>query len=59
MKIRCQCNHVGEVPNHMLYLYDEVTERPFVNHVPNKCKCTNDIKLYDRNGRKLVFVFNL
>jgi hypothetical protein len=35
-------------------LYDAVTERPFVNHKPNECKCTNDLNLFKRKGTVLT-----
>jgi hypothetical protein len=44
---RCECPHTGEVAPEDLDQYDETTERPFVNHKPNECACTNDLKLYE------------
>lgn len=54
MKAKCECDHIGEVPDHRLQEYDAITERPFVNHAPGKCKCTNDLQAYNRNGKILV-----
>lgn len=45
---RCECDELGEVAASRLHLYNAVTERPFVNHAPDQCQCTNDLALYRR-----------
>lgn len=50
----CQCPHIGEVEAHRFHEYDAVTEWPFVNHEPSKCKCTNDVRLYRRGAETLM-----
>ncbi len=50
---KCQCDCVGEVSEDRLHLYDEITERPYVNHAPGECACTNKIDLYRRNGKAI------
>ena len=51
--LRCQCPETGYVTANRLIMYDVVKERPYVNHKPGECKCTNDIRLYNRNGELL------
>ena len=48
----CECPHIGEqgAPDSW---YDEETELPFTYHAPNECKCVNDIRTYNRNGKVL------
>lgn len=53
MARRCECDHIGMVEPERLHEYDPVTERPFVNHEPGKCRCTNDLRLYSREGETL------
>jgi len=50
----CQCPHIGEVEEERLHEYDAVTERPFVNHEPGQCKCTNQLMLYRRGKENLM-----
>lgn len=49
-ELKCQCPDIGEVEPDRLGEYDEKTERPFLNHAPGECKCTNMLAQYDRNG---------
>ena len=50
--IKCQCPGIGKVPKKNLYKYND-NEKPFVNHKPNECKCTNELKQYRRGKKKL------
>lgn len=50
--IYCECPEVGRLGCDSSW-YNEETELPFVNHEPHNCKCTNDIKMYNRKGRTL------
>ena len=50
-KKRCECNEEWKVGVGMEDLYDGELELPYVNHKPNKCKCTNRLKQYIRNGK--------
>jgi hypothetical protein len=50
---KCECMQTAYVSLDRLDLYDEVTERPFVNHKPGECKCTNELKQYEINGKKV------
>lgn len=49
---KCQCQYIGDVSEDRLNEYNEVTERPYVNHAPDKCRCTNDLAFVD--GKKIV-----
>lgn len=48
----CECDHEGILVAPSSW-YDSVLELPFVVHAPNQCKCQNNLKLYNRNGKKL------
>ena len=50
---RCECNETGVLHDGTANMYDKVTELPFVAHEPNECKCTNELKQYIRDGKKL------
>ncbi len=50
---RCECDTVGVLRDGMASMYDEETELPFVVHEPNECKCTNNLKQYIRNSKKV------
>lgn len=50
---KCECDHTGILNPGMASWYDPVTELPFVKHEPDKCKCTNNIRLYVRKGKKV------
>lgn len=49
--IRCECELKGVLYPQMISFYDPTTELPYVKHKPNKCKCTNELKRYIRNGK--------
>lgn len=46
--MKCQCTDTNNLLHEMLNLYDEKTERPFVDHAPGECLCTNEVRLYKR-----------
>ncbi len=50
---RCECNEEGVLREGFASWYDTVKELPFVNHKPNKCKCTNELKKYIRKGKEI------
>lgn len=50
---KCQCNLTGILRNKMIEWYDSKKELPFVEHKPNECKCTNDLKKYNRKDKLL------
>ena len=50
--IRCQCPTKGYVPEERMYMYSP-EEKSGMNHSPGKCKGMNEIKLYERDGKKL------
>ena len=53
MKIKCQCPDTADA-NKMIYPLDFSKEEKLgMFHEPNKCKCTNDLKLYKRGNKKL------
>jgi len=52
-EIRCECKGTGVLRDDMIHLYDEEKELPFVNHKPNECKCTNNLKQYWKDGKKV------
>lgn len=54
-KIRCQCPKLGEVLPEREYLY-AVEEKSGMNHKPNKCKGTNNIKKYRRGDNTEVYL---
>lgn len=51
-KIKCQCPEKGVTPPERESMYAP-EEKSGMNHEPNKCNGTNEIKLYERDGRKL------
>lgn len=51
--VKCQCEEKGVLHDYLSDLYDKKLELPFVAHEPHECKCTNNIKKYDREGKKL------
>lgn len=51
--MKCQCPDDGILKAEIAFMYNPVTERPFVNHEPGKCKCSNEIKQYKRGKKKL------
>lgn len=48
-QMKCECDQNAKVPTSMLHMYDAKTERPFANHKPNECLCTNDLRQYHRS----------
>jgi hypothetical protein len=51
--MRCQCPDVGAVPQNREYLYDK-EERAGMNHKPNECNGTHNIKVYVRDGNDIL-----
>ena len=51
--MECECMEEGILKEGMASWYDEETELPFVNHKPGECKCTNELKQYWRDGKKI------
>jgi len=51
--MKCECDEEGVLKLETSSMYDKEKELPFVNHKPNECKCTNDLKQYIRNGKKV------
>ena len=51
-KLKCECDDTGIVTPDREYQYSE-EEKSGMNHAPNKCKGTNEIKKYKRNGKVL------
>ncbi len=51
-KIKCQCPETSFTPKEHEDMYSE-EEKSGMNHEPGECTGTNDIKLYERNGKKL------
>jgi len=53
----CQCDELAEDFG-VGFLYDPLTERPYVAHAPGECKCVNDLKLCTRDGKQLWLCSN-
>jgi hypothetical protein len=53
MEIKCQCDETGTLQIGWEWSYDEKKELPYVNHAPNECKCTNELKRYLRDGKEI------
>ena len=53
MKKKCECDTKGVLSEGMTSMYDEKKELPFVDHKPNECKCTNELKQYIRDGKRI------
>lgn len=51
IKDHCECDDEGVLMLGMGMFYNPDTELPFVKHEPHQCKCTNDLKLFRRNGK--------
>jgi len=58
IKDHCECDEEGVLNTGMESWYDSVTELPFVKHAPGKCKCTNELALYERKGKTLTLCSN-
>jgi hypothetical protein len=54
MKDHCECDFEAKMPAAMAAFYDSISERPFVNHAPGECKCTNLLQEYERDGKKVT-----
>jgi len=52
--MKCECNKTGKLKPIIASQYHPITERPYVNHKPGECKCTNDLKRYYRDGKIVV-----
>lgn len=55
---RCECTLTGTLYPEMAHQYDPVRELPFVTHAPGECKCTNDLRIYERNGKSMLLCSN-
>lgn len=51
--MKCQCKNKGILKEEMKEWYDPEKELPFVNHKPNECKCTNELKEYHKDNKKV------
>ena len=51
-KIRCECPETGATSPALEYLYSD-EERPGMNHKPNECKGTYNIRKYKRGDKEL------
>lgn len=56
--LRCECPEEGVKNISMRGWYDQKNEWPFVKHKPGQCRCTNEIKLYERDGKRLWLCSN-
>lgn len=52
--ITCECPSVSFMPSEYEVLYSK-EEKEGINHEPNKCKGTNEIKPYKR-GTKILYL---
>lgn len=50
---KCQCQNLGWRNFKLDKLYDSVTENPYRNHEPGECKCTNNIRKFNRDGKEI------
>ena len=51
--MKCECKNTGILRKHMVHMYDEKKELPFVNHKSGECKCTNKLTQYHKDGKKV------
>lgn len=51
---KCECPVEGVLRPEMASWYHDSRELPFVNHEPGECKCTNELELYERDGKQLT-----
>ncbi len=59
MKKRCECQDASPPARFWeRYIYDKKKELPFVEHKPNECKCSNDLRQFWRNGKKVWLCSN-
>ena len=54
VKDKCECKHEGKLLPGMAGQYDTEKELPFVAHKPGECKCTNELKEYNRDGETIT-----
>lgn len=47
----CECDHDAVLKPEWEGMYHPTLERPFVNHKPGECKCTNKLQQYERGDR--------
>jgi hypothetical protein len=55
---KCECNCRARLVSGWEDTYDPELELPFVNHEPGECKCTNELKEYEREGKKVWLCSN-
>ena len=51
-KLKCECSERGEVSPDKEIQYSDA-EKSGMNHEPNECKGTNEIRTYIRDGKEL------
>ncbi len=56
--LKCECEKIGKLIEDYEFLFDIEKELPFVNHLPNKCKCKNELQEYIRKGKKIILCSN-
>lgn len=50
---KCECDNVG-IQSWPDKWYDDELELPYVNHAPHQCRCTNNLRLFERDGKQLL-----
>ena len=55
--MKCGCKNKGELKIGIESLYSK-EELPFVNHEPNECKCTNELRKYKKEGKEVWLCSN-
>ena len=58
MKNKCECQNTANLMPGMESWYDQEKELPFVTHKPGECKCTNELKQYWKNDKKVWLCSN-
>lgn len=56
--VKCQCDQIGVLNPRFLSWYDPVTELPFVEHEPEKCACTNNLRQFVRKEKVIWLCSN-
>lgn len=51
--MKCECPDDESVPKSMMYLYSYKEKKKGMNHKAFECKCTNNLKYYIRDGKKI------
>jgi len=54
VKDKCECDRNAKLIPGWEDEYDKELELPFVTHKPGECKCTNELKEYIRDGKKIT-----